>query len=83
MLSVTLQPSFSIIFSIVIVTFKATENCRRNWQKFSLVSLIVLGLNTVIIYILSRRSVNFYISKVIAVGLVFSWNYTGNRSFYI
>ena len=62
-------------------TFQSTGHLPAQLAKFFLVSLVGLGLNTGIVYALARRRVNFYLSKAVAVALVFSWNYTANSYF--
>lgn len=49
---------------------------------FLMVSLTGLLLNTFIIYLLHNKiHLNFYLSKVIAIALVFIWNFTLNSLF--
>jgi putative flippase GtrA len=50
--------------------------------KFLFASLIGLGMNNAIIYWLNeRRKVNFYVSKLIATGVVMLWNFWANYTF--
>lgn len=52
------------------------------FSEFFLISLIGLGLNTLILYILvSRYKKKFYISKAIAIGIVTLWNFFANAFF--
>ena len=52
------------------------------YAKFFTVSLIGLGINTLILYILNEKlKVNFYISKVFATGVVMIWNFLANNFF--
>lgn len=52
------------------------------YSRFLLVSVIGLGLNTMIIwYLVSKRNRNFYISKLFAMGLVTFWNFFVNLLF--
>jgi putative flippase GtrA len=54
----------------------------RQLPSFILVSLIGLALNSCFIYILNELFfLNFYLSKAIAVILVFFWNFTANYFF--
>jgi putative flippase GtrA len=47
--------------------------------KFLVISLVGLGLNNLFIYILNDlRGINFYLSKLIAIGCVLLWNFTAN-----
>jgi putative flippase GtrA len=50
--------------------------------RFIAVSLAGLGLNTAIVYYFSRRQeLNFYLSKGLAIIIVFVWNYAANAYF--
>lgn len=52
------------------------------FSKFLLASLIGLGLNNGIIYLLNERlGVKFYTSKLIATGVVMVWNFWANYTF--
>ena len=52
------------------------------YAKFFTVSLIGLGLNTLILYLLNEKmKINFYISKVFATGVVMLWNFFANNFF--
>lgn len=52
------------------------------FSKFMLASLIGLGLNNAIIYLLNERyKLNFYASKLIATGVVTVWNFWANYTF--
>lgn len=52
------------------------------YVKFFAVSLIGLGLNTLILYILHEKiKWNFYISKVFATAVVMVWNFLANNFF--
>ncbi len=52
------------------------------YTKFFVVSLLGLGINTLIIYLLNEKlKWNFYISKVIATGFVMLWNFFANNFF--
>ena len=49
------------------------------FTEFFLISLIGLGLNTLLLWILvSKFKMNFYVGKVFAVGLVTIWNFLAN-----
>jgi putative flippase GtrA len=64
-------------------TFNASStNEEVYFIKFIIISLVGLGLNNLFIYLFnSRLSLNFYLSKLIAVGLVFIWNFAANNYF--
>lgn len=52
------------------------------YVKFFTVSLIGLGLNTLILYVFNEKiKLNFYVSKVIATGVVMLWNFFANNFF--
>jgi len=49
------------------------------FTEFFLISIIGLGLNTLLLWILvSKFKVNFYLAKVFAIGLVTIWNFLAN-----
>jgi len=49
--------------------------------RFVMVALVGLGLNTLIVFLLNKRQLNFYLSKAIAIIIVFFWNYAANSYF--
>ena len=58
------------------------EQVGVEYVKFFAVSLIGLGLNTLILYIFNEKlKLNFYLSKVIATGVVMLWNFFANNFF--
>jgi putative flippase GtrA len=77
--------SFAVIFNFLLNrswTFQVVAgNEQTQLLRFILVSLIGLGLNTLIVYLLTEKKINFYVSKLIAIVIVFVWNYTANRYF--
>ena len=57
-------------------------NVNIYFVKFILISVIGLGLNNMFIYLFNDRlSINFYVSKALAVVCVFVWNFTANNYF--
>lgn len=47
--------------------------------QFFLISMIGLGINTLIIWILDRKfQFNFYVAKLVAIGFVTIWNFIAN-----
>lgn len=64
-------------------TFQSTNsNISAEYGKFFLVSLAGLGINNLIIYLLhGKLNLNFYLSKVFAIGVVMFWNFTINYFF--
>ena len=58
------------------------EQVGVEYVKFFGVSLIGLGLNTLILYLLHEKlKLNFWISKVFATGVVMIWNFLANHYF--
>ena len=63
-------------------TFQSKTKIARQFAGFATVSVIGLLLNTLIVYVFNHLLLlNFYLSKVIAVGLVFVWNFSINYFF--
>ncbi|MBP5547402.1 MAG: GtrA family protein [Bacteroidales bacterium] len=59
-----------------------SEQIGLEYTKFFIVSLIGLGINTLILYILNEKiKMNFYISKIFATGVVMLWNFFANNFF--
>ena len=59
-----------------------SEQVGVEYVKFFTVSLIGLGINTLILYIFNEKlKWNFYLSKVIATGVVMLWNFFANNFF--
>lgn len=47
--------------------------------RFFMVSLVGLGINTLILWLLvSKIKLNFYVSKLFAIGVVLIWNFSIN-----
>jgi putative flippase GtrA len=60
-------------------TFKTDTTSRaRQFALFFIISLIGLGLNTGFLYVFQELGVSFYISKALAIGFVFIWNFIAN-----
>lgn len=58
------------------------EQVGVEYVKFFAVSLIGLGLNTLILYLFNEKlKLNFYLSKVFATGVVMLWNFFANNFF--
>lgn len=54
----------------------------REYTTFFIISMIGLGFNNLIIYLLhDRLRLNFYLSKLIAIGCVTMWNFFMNYFF--
>lgn len=51
----------------------------QEFSEFFLISLVGLAINTLIIWLLtSKYKLNFYVSKLIAIGVVTLWNFSAN-----
>ncbi|MBN1338846.1 MAG: GtrA family protein [Bacteroidales bacterium] len=51
----------------------------REYTQFLLISLVGLGINTLVLWVLvSKYKKNFYLSKLIAIGVVTLWNFLAN-----
>lgn len=65
-----------------IWTFQNKDQIGRQLAAFIAVSVVGLLLNTTIVYFCNDVfHINFYLSKIIAVGLVFFWNFAANYFF--
>lgn len=54
----------------------------REYSTFVLIALVGLGLNNLIIWLLHEKAqLNFYLSKLIAIGCVMIWNFSMNYVF--
>lgn len=59
-----------------------SEQVGIEYAKFFIVSLIGLGINTLILYLMNEKmKINFYISKVFATAVVMLWNFFANNFF--
>ena len=63
-----------------IWTFKSQDpNIALEYGEFLLISLIGLGINNFILWIIHERlKQNFYLSKLFAIGVVTVWNFLAN-----
>ncbi|MDD5507368.1 MAG: GtrA family protein [Bacteroidales bacterium] len=66
-----------------IWTFHSTDPAIfLQYSKFLIISLVGLGINTLVLWILvSRYKMRFYLSKLIAVAVVMIWNFLANYFF--
>jgi putative flippase GtrA len=63
-------------------TFNSSLPKNKEFIYFVLVSLLGLGLNNLCIYVFTTRlKINFYISKALAIAIVFCWNFFVNAYF--
>lgn len=59
-----------------------SESIAYEYGSFVLIAIVGLGLNNLIIYLLHGKCrFNFYIAKVVAIGLVTIWNFVMNYLF--
>ena len=63
-----------------IWTFQSQDpGIALEFSKFFIVSLIGLGINTLILWLLvSKFKTNFYLSKLFAIAVVMIWNFLAN-----
>jgi putative flippase GtrA len=61
-------------------TFESNDsNIATQFTKFLLVSLMGLAINNLLLYVLVKNTkFNFYLLKLVVIGLVFLWNYFAN-----
>jgi putative flippase GtrA len=66
-----------------IWTFQSTSShIPTEYGKFLIVSILGLGINNLVIYLLhGKLKLNFWLSKVAAIGIVTIWNFTMNYFF--
>ena len=58
------------------------QNTSRQFTSFLLIALAGLALNNAIVFLFHKKAgLNFYVSKLIAVAIVFLWNYFANIYF--
>lgn len=64
-------------------TFQSTNtNIPVEYGKFFLISLIGLGINNLVVYLLhGKLKLNFYLAKIFAIGVVTAWNFVMNYLF--
>jgi putative flippase GtrA len=61
-------------------TFESTNpKVMVEYTEFFLISMIGLGINTLVLWLLvSRFKMNFYVAKIFAIGFVTVWNFLAN-----
>jgi putative flippase GtrA len=66
-----------------IWTFKSTNpEVMVEFSEFFAISMIGLGINTLILWILvSKFKMNFYVAKIFAIAVVTVWNFLANAFF--
>ena len=54
----------------------------REYSSFLIISLVGMGINNAVIYLLhDRLKLNFYLAKILAIGVVTLWNFGMNYLF--
>lgn len=63
-----------------IWTFQSNDpNIAVEYSEFLIISLVGLGINNLILWFLvTRYKMNFYVSKLFAIGVVTIWNFLAN-----
>ena len=65
-----------------VFVFSGTQvSYHHGVAKFLVVNLTGLALNTLIFAILTRYGVYYLLAQIVATGIVFFWNYFGQRLF--
>lgn len=61
-------------------TFESTNpRVMAEYTEFFVISLIGLGINTLVLWLLvSRFRINFYVAKIFAIAVVTVWNFLAN-----
>jgi putative flippase GtrA len=61
-------------------TFQSKDqHVGQEYATFFLISLIGLGINNLVVYVLTEKlKLNFYLSKLFAIGTVTLWNFSMN-----
>ena len=64
-------------------TFEAAnQNFTEQFLKFAIIAVLGLAINTILLFlILKFFKINFYIAKLLVIGLVFFWNFYMNTLF--
>lgn len=64
-------------------TFESdNEQIGVQYFQFMIISTIGLGINSIVLYILNEKlKLNFYLSKLIAIGITTIWNFFANLLF--
>lgn len=65
-----------------IWTFESSEGVGVQYLQFMVVSIIGLGINSLVLYLLNEKMRwNFYLSKLFAIGITTIWNFFANLLF--
>ena len=77
-----LAATSNFFFNRVWTFHSHNQQVVTEYFSFIGISLIGLGLNNLIIYLLTEKlKLNFYLSKLIAIGVVTIWNFVLNYMF--
>ena len=78
----TVAASSNYFFNRVWTFHSQNPDIGMEYTRFFLVSLLGLGISTLVIYILNGRfKMNFYLAKLFAIGGVTVWNFFVNVYF--
>lgn len=78
----TIAASSNYIFNRIWTFHSQNPEIGLEYGKFLFISLIGLGINTLILWILvSKFNKNFYVSKLFAIAVVTIWNFFVNLIF--
>ncbi|MEI6696040.1 MAG: GtrA family protein [Bacteroidota bacterium] len=78
----TLAASSNYIFNRIWTFHSLNPEIGLEYSKFLLISLVGLGINTLILWTLvSKFNKNFYVSKLFAIAVVTVWNFFFNLIF--
>lgn len=77
-----LAATFNYILNRIWTFQSNNRQITKEYMSFLSISLIGLGINNLVIYVLIEKlNLNFYISKIIATGVVVIWNFLANYYF--
>jgi putative flippase GtrA len=75
----TLAASWNYLFNRIWTFESHNPDIGFEFTRFFIVSLIGLGINTFILWLLvSKFKMHFYLSKLFAIGVVMVWNFVVN-----
>ncbi len=78
----TIAASSNYFFNRIWTFHSQNPEIGLEYSKFLLISLIGLGINTLILWTLvSKYNKNFYVSKLFAIAIVTVWNFFFNLMF--
>ena len=85
-ISSSLGFSFAVVNNFLLnkyFTFHNTDpGYLAQFMRFFLLSLAGLGLSNLFLFLLQKYSrLNFYMAKLLVIGIVFTWNYFANSFF--